>query len=118
MAIKIGGSAPDFEAKTTDGIIRFYDWLKGCWCLFITHPSEFTPVCATELIRMASLKEELNERNVKTIALSVNTLLSHLAWLKNRDNLEERIIQRLCYPFKLFMISTFIGKYHNYNAVR
>jgi alkyl hydroperoxide reductase subunit AhpC len=88
MTVKIGESIPNFEAKTTEGTIQFYDWCSGFWCLFITHPTEFTPVCITELVRMASLKEEFSERNVKTIAISNNSLLSHLAWLNRIDNSE------------------------------
>lgn len=86
MGIRIGDSALDFEARTTEGVFQFYTWLMDSWCLLFTYPSEFTPVCNTELSRMASLKEEFTERNVKIIALSINSLKSHMAWIKDRKD--------------------------------
>ena len=80
MSIAINSVAPDFEAATTDGLIRFHDWIGDNWALLFSHPKDFTPVCTTELGRLAALKPEFETRGVKLIGLSVDPVASHLRW--------------------------------------
>ena len=81
MAIRLGDTAPDFTAESTAGTINFHEWLGDSWGLLFSHPADFTPVCTTELGRTASLKSEFDKRDVKAIALSVDPLESHEAWV-------------------------------------
>jgi len=77
MSIRLGDTAPDFKADTTEGAISFHDWKDGSWAVFFSHPADFTPVCTTELGRTAALQEEFTKRGVKAIAISVDPLDSH-----------------------------------------
>src|SRR5215217_4884450 len=80
MPLQINDTAPDFEAETTQGRIRFYDWLGDSWCVLFSHPKAFTPVCTTELGSMARLKPEFDKRNTKIIGLSVDPVDNHARW--------------------------------------
>jgi alkyl hydroperoxide reductase subunit AhpC len=80
MALQIGDIAPDFEAETTEGRIKFHDYIEGSWVVFFSHPKDFTPVCTTELGAVAALKPEFDKRNTKVIGLSVDPLESHERW--------------------------------------
>src|SRR6516162_9879418 len=80
MTLQIGDTAPDFEADTTEGHIRFHDWIGNSWVVLFSHPKNFTPVCTTELGYMARLKPEFDRRNVKIIALSVDPVDQHAKW--------------------------------------
>ena len=83
MALQINSTAPDFEAETTEGRIRFHDWIGDSWCVIFSHPKDFTPVCTTELGTMARLKPEFDRRGVKIIGLSVDPVDSHKKWSKD-----------------------------------
>jgi alkyl hydroperoxide reductase subunit AhpC len=80
MALQLGDTAPDFEAQTTEGNIRFHDWLGDSWAVLFSHPRDFTPVCTTELGYLASIKPEFDRRGVKIIGLSVDPVENHAKW--------------------------------------
>ena len=83
MAIRLGDTAPDFTAETTEGVIEFHKYLGDSWGVLFSHPKDYTPVCTTELGRVASLKNEFDKRNVKVLALSVDPLDSHKGWIND-----------------------------------
>jgi thioredoxin-dependent peroxiredoxin len=83
MALQLGAEAPDFEADTTEGTIRFHDWIGDSWAVLFSHPKDFTPVCTTELGYMAKIKPEFDRRNVKIIGLSVDPSERHEQWARD-----------------------------------
>jgi alkyl hydroperoxide reductase subunit AhpC len=95
MAQQIGETAPDFEAETTEGRIRFHDWIGDSWAVLFSHPKDFTPVCTTELGYMAKIKPEFDRRNVKVIGLSVDPVDKHSGWAQD---IEETQGQAPNYP--------------------
>ena len=95
MTLRIGSMAPDFEAETTEGRIRFHDWIGNGWAVLFSHPKDFTPVCTTELGYMASLADQFAKRNTKIIGLSVDPVSSHLKW---EEDIAETQGHRVTYP--------------------
>ncbi len=83
MAIRLGDTAPDFKADTTEGSIQFHDWIGDGWAVLFSHPKDFTPVCTTELGAVAKLKSEFDKRNVKVVGLSVDKVGDHEKWSKD-----------------------------------
>lgn len=83
MSLRIGDVAPDFTAQTTEGTIRFHEWIGDHWCILFSHPKDFTPVCTTELGSMAGHKPEFDKRNTKIIGLSVDPVEKHAQWSKD-----------------------------------
>jgi alkyl hydroperoxide reductase subunit AhpC len=83
MSLRLGDVAPNFKAKTSEGEIDFYEYLGNSWGVLFSHPADYTPVCTTELGRTAALKDEFEKRNVKVIALSVDSVESHKGWIND-----------------------------------
>ena len=86
MAVLINQTAPDFEADTTQGRIRFHDWIGDSWAVLFSHPKDFTPICTTELGYMAKIKPEFDRRGVKIIGLSVDAVADHQAWAQDIED--------------------------------
>jgi thioredoxin-dependent peroxiredoxin len=86
MALTIGDTAPDFTAQTTEGEIRFHDWIGDDWAVLFSHPRDFTPVCTTELGYMASIKPEFDKRGVKIVGLSVDPVGNHERWAQDIES--------------------------------
>lgn len=92
MALRLGDIAPDFTAQTTQGQIQFHQWLGDKWGVLFSHPADFTPVCTTELGRVAKLKPEFEKRNTKVIALSVDPIQSHEAWVQDINETQKTTV--------------------------
>ena len=95
MSLQLGDIAPDFEAETTQGKIKFHEWLGDSWGVLFSHPKDFTPVCTTELGSLANMKDEFDKRNVKVIGLSVDGVDDHNKWL---DDIKDVSGIRPTYP--------------------
>ena len=95
MSLRINSEAPDFTAETTQGPIRFHDWIGDSWAILFSHPKDFTPVCTTELGYMAGLKPEFDKRNTRIIGLSVDPVGNHARWAKD---IEETQGHAVTYP--------------------
>lgn len=89
MSIKLGQTAPNFNAETTEGKIDFHEWLGTGWGILFSHPADFTPVCTTELGTVARIKDEFDKRNTKIIAISVDSLESHQGWIKDIEETQQ-----------------------------
>lgn len=92
MGLKLGDIAPDFEQDSSEGPIKFHEWLDGKWAVLFSHPADFTPVCTTELGFTAKLKDEFDKRNVKAIALSVDSAESHTKWIGDINTTQNTIV--------------------------
>jgi thioredoxin-dependent peroxiredoxin len=89
MSLHIGSIAPDFEQDSTEGKIRFHEWIGNQWAILFSHPKDFTPVCTTELGRAANLKTEFDKRNVKMIAVSVDAVADHQRWIGDIEDTQK-----------------------------
>jgi thioredoxin-dependent peroxiredoxin len=92
MSIRLGDTAPDFEQDSSTGKIRFHEWAGDSWVVLFSHPADFTPICTTELGLTAKLKPEFDKRNVKAIALSVDTAESHNGWIKDIEDTQKTVV--------------------------
>ncbi|MEN4749414.1 peroxiredoxin [Pseudomonas sp. Ps21-P2] len=92
MGLKLGDIAPDFEQNSSEGPIKFHEWLDGKWAVLFSHPADFTPVCTTELGFTAKLKDEFDKRNVKAIALSVDSAESHTQWIGDINTTQNTLV--------------------------
>ena len=92
MALLLGDTAPDFEAETTEGRIKFHEWAGDDWVIFFSHPADFTPVCTTEVGYTANLKDKLAARNAKAIVISVDSLDDHKAWIKDIEETQNATV--------------------------
>ncbi|MGN6638449.1 MAG: peroxiredoxin [Mucilaginibacter sp.] len=89
MSLRLGDKAPNFKAQTSEGEIDFYDYLGDSWGVLFSHPADYTPVCTTELGKTAALKEEFAKRNVKVLALSVDSVESHKGWINDINETQD-----------------------------
>jgi len=92
MTLRLGDTAPDFEQDSSIGRIRFHDWAGDSWVVLFSHPADFTPVCTTELGLTAKLKPEFDKRNVKAIALSVDSAEQHNGWIKDIEETQQTVV--------------------------
>lgn len=92
MSIRLGDTAPDFAAESSEGKINFHQYLGNSWGILFSHPADFTPVCTTELGAVAKLKTEFDKRNVKVIALSVDPVESHIEWIKDINETQHTVV--------------------------
>jgi len=92
MSLKLGDIAPDFEQDSSEGRIKFHEWLGDKWGVLFSHPADFTPVCTTELGFTAKLKDEFDKRNVKALALSVDSAESHVKWIDDINTTQNTIV--------------------------
>lgn len=90
--VRLGDIAPDFEAETSLGKIKFHEWIGDSWCILFSHPADFTPVCTTELGTVANYYPEFQKRNVKVIALSVDGVDSHMEWIKDINETQNTVV--------------------------
>ncbi len=93
MALHLGDTAPDFEQDSSLGKIKFHEWIGDSWAILFSHPADFTPVCTTELGLTAKLKPEFDKRNVKAIAVSVDSAKSHIDWAKDITETQGSVVQ-------------------------
>ena len=92
MSLKLGDIAPDFEQDSSEGKIRFHEWLGNSWGVLFSHPADFTPVCTTELGLTAKLKDDFTQRGVKAIALSVDPVDSHHGWIRDINETQNTVV--------------------------
>lgn len=92
MAVRLGDIAPDFQAETSEGSIKFHEWLGNSWGILFSHPADFTPVCTTELGAVAKLRAEFDKRNVKVVALSVDDVESHKKWIGDINETQQTAV--------------------------
>ena len=109
MSIRLGDIAPDFVAESSEGQIKFHQWLGDSWAVLFSHPADFTPVCTTELGSVAKFKPDFDKRNVKVIALSVDPVESHLQWIKDINETQNTVVNYPIIADPTFEVSKFNG---------
>src|SRR6266705_2322336 len=109
MALQIGETAPDFKAETTEGRIRFHDWIGDSWAVLFSHPKNFTPVCTTELGYLAKIKPEFDRRGTKIIGLSVDPVSSHRKWATDIEQTQGAALNYPVIGDADFHVSTLYG---------
>lgn len=92
MAVRLGDIVPDFTAESTQGPIRFHEWIGNNWVIFFSHPKDFTPVCTTELGAVAKLKDKFAQKGVKVVALSVDSVDDHKKWIKDINETQHCVV--------------------------
>ena len=112
MSIRLGDIAPDFTAESNEGTINFHQWLGDNWGILFSHPADFTPVCTTELGTVEKLKNKFDKRNVKVIALSVDSVQSHLDWIKDINETQNTIVNYPIIADPNFEVSKLYGFVH------
>ncbi|MBL7919683.1 MAG: peroxiredoxin [Bacteroidia bacterium] len=112
MSIRLGDSAPDFVAESSEGEINFYEFLGTSWGILFSHPADFTPVCTTELGAVAKLKKEFDKRNVKVIALSIDPVESHLKWINDINETQNTKVNYPIIADPTFEVSKLYGFVH------
>lgn len=112
MSIRLGDVAPDFVAESTEGQIKFHEFLGNSWAVLFSHPADFTPVCTTELGSAAKFKPEFDKRGVKIIALSVDPVESHLEWIKDINETQNTKVNFPIIADPAFEVSTLYGFVH------
>lgn len=112
MSLKLGDLAPDFQAETTEGTIRFHEWLGESWGVLFSHPADFTPVCTTELGSVSELQDEFTKRNVKTIALSVDPIDSHYKWILDINETQQTLVNFPIIADPNFEVANLYGMVH------
>lgn len=112
MSIRLGDVAPDFTADSSEGTIKFHEWLGNSWGILFSHPADFTPVCTTELGSAAKLKPEFEKRDVRVIALSVDPVESHLSWIKDINETQNTEVNFPIIADPVFEVSKLYGFVH------
>ncbi len=112
MSLRLGDVAPDFVAETTEGTIKFHEWLGNSWGVLFSHPADFTPVCTTELGAVAKLRSEFDKRNVKVMALSADPLDAHKKWIGDINETQETLVNYPLIADPEFKIANMYGMVH------
>ncbi len=112
MSLKLGDIAPDFTAETTEGTIKFHEWLGSSWGVLFSHPADFTPVCTTELGAVAKLRGEFEKRNVKVMALSADPLEAHRKWIGDINETQGTVVNYPLIADPEFKIANLYGMVH------
>lgn len=112
MSLKLGDVAPDFTAETTEGTIKFHEWLGNSWGVLFSHPADFTPVCTTELGAVAKLRGEFDKRNVKVMALSADPLEAHRKWIGDINETQGTVVNYPLIADPEFKIANLYGMVH------
>ncbi len=112
MSLRLGDVAPDFTAQTTDGTIKFHEWLGNSWGVLFSHPADFTPVCTTELGEVAKLRSEFDKRDVKVMAISADPLDSHTKWIGDINETQNTVVNYPLIADPEFKIANLYGMVH------